>query len=318
LEEIGLSFPLPFQLKIVIGFLTLAIAAELISESAEKLSERFGQGFTGGIIVGLFTVLPETLFIIIAVLNGDNDVAIGSALGANVILFTFGIGLIGILHNLRWGRQGEINREYKIEEKYLLISNLALISVYVLGFLNVLISILMLIIYFLYVYERYKVYKSFKVSNRGRVRIRYFLYLTLGSLLIIIFGNEFIEGLNEVSKTFGISTSLISLILTPIAAELEEKLSSVRLVLKSPNNFTLAILSFIGSKIENTTILIAIIGLTSFNGIPIHVYYREFISTIITTFIALYVLLDRKMRLLESVTLILLYFLIITALVYIK
>ncbi|MEM4139360.1 MAG: hypothetical protein QW250_07495, partial [Sulfolobaceae archaeon] len=311
-------FNLPFQIELILGFITLAISAELISISAEKLSVKFGQGFTGGIIIGLVTALPETLFVIIAVLNNRDDVAIGSALGANVILFTFGIGMLGILYTIKWRKQAEISKEYKIEERYLLISNLALIIVYLVGFLNYLLSLAILIIYFSYVYERYKIYRSNIFSGNEekdknvKVGLKYFLMLTLGSLLIILSSEIFVEGLARASSLLDISAGLIALIITPIASELEEKISSFRLVLRSPNNFTIALLSFIGSKIENMTLLIGLVGLLSNNDfIPVRDYSKEFISAIITTFIALYVLIDRKIRFLESFLLVLSYFIII-------
>jgi len=304
---------LPLPIEFVIDFIALFLSAELIAVSAEALAGRLGKGFTGGIIVGFATALPETIFVLIATLAGKPDIAIGSALGANVILFTFGIGMVGILQILKWKKPGVITGEYKIEERYLLISNIALILLYLIGILNPITGAIIFALYFLYVWERYKAYKKFLMENEVKQvsMPKYIAFLTIGTILIVIFGHRFVYTIESLASAIGIDAALISLLISPIAAELAEKISSYRLVLRSPENFTLALLSFIGSKIENMTILIGIIGMFSFEGVIVREYPKEFISAIATTFLALYVLLDRKMRLIESVVITLLYFIIV-------
>lgn len=304
---------LPLPVEFVIDFIALFLSAELIAVSAEALAGRLGKGFTGGIVVGFATALPETIFVLIATLADKPDIAIGSALGANVILFTFGIGMVGILQILKWKKPGVITGEYKIEERYLLISNIALILLYLIGILNPITGAIIFALYFLYVWERYKAYKKFLMENEVKQvsMPKYIAFLTIGTILMVIFGHRFVYTIESLASTIGIDAALISLLISPIAAELAEKISSYRLVLHSPENFTLALLSFIGSKIENMTILIGIIGLFNFEGVIVREYPKEFISAIATTFLALYVLLDRKMRLIESVVITLLYFIIV-------
>lgn len=304
---------LPLPIEFIVDFMALFIAVELIAVSAENLAGRLGKGFTGGIVIGFATALPETLFVLIAVLAGKEDIAIGSALGANVVLFTFGIGMVGILQILKWKRPGIITGEYKIEEKYLLVSNIALILLYIVGILNPVTGIIIFSIYFLYVWERYRAYKKFLTENEVKQvpLIKYSVFLIIGSILMIIFGHRFVYTIEELSYIIGIDAALVSLLISPIAAELAEKISSYRLVLHSPENFTLALLIFIGSKIESMTILIGIIGMFSFEGLFVRDYSKEFISAILTTFLALYVLLDRKMRFVESIVITALYFVIV-------
>ena len=304
---------LPLPIEFVLDFVALFLSAELISLSAEGLANRLGKGFTGGIIVGLATALPETIFVLIATLANKPDIAIGSALGANVVLFTFGIGMVGILHILKWKKPGVITGEYKIEERHLLISNIALIILYLIGILNPITGVPIFVIYFLYVWERYKEYKKFLTENEvEQVSMpKYITFLLIGTLLIVIFGHRFVYTIEDMGHALGVDPALISLLISPIAAELGEKISAFRLVLHSPENFTLSLLSFIGSKIENMTILIGIIGMFNFEGVMVREYPKEFISAIMTTFLALYVLYDRKMRLIESVVVTLLYFIIV-------
>ena len=308
------EFPLlPLPVEFVIDLAALILSAELLANSAERLAGRLGKGFTGGIVLGLTTALPETLFVLVAVLSGKDDIAVGSALGANVVLFTFGIGMVGLLQVLKWKKSGVLTGDYKIEERYLLISNVALILVYVIGVLNPITGALILSLYFLYIWERYKAYKEFVAESEvERVPVlKHAVFLAIGTVLMIVFGHRFVFTIEEFSRVTGVDPALVSLLISPIAAELEEKISAYRLVLRSPDNFTIAMLSFIGSKIENMTVLIGIIGLFAIDGLAVRDYSKEFISAILTTFVALYVLLDRKLNLAESVAITALYFVIV-------
>jgi cation:H+ antiporter len=311
-------FPIYFEFPIDI--IALIIAADLIANSAESLSKRFGEGLTGGIIIGFMTTLPETIFVIVATLSGKPDIALGSALGGNIILFTLGIGILGILYILKWKKPGTLNIEYKVEEKYLLLSNFALASILLIGFINIYIGLGLLIVYFLYAFERYRAYR--KLIELEYIKpiplLRSTLYLTLGCILMLIFTERFIKVIEDLSLSLGLPASLISLIITPIISEFEEKLSSFKLILNSSENFTLALLSFIGSKIQNMTILVGFIGIFNQGDLSINRYYEEFLVTIIVTFIALYVLFDRKMGIIESILLIISYFTIIFLLILIS
>jgi hypothetical protein len=64
-------------------------SAALISEGAHELERSFGQGIVGGMILGLIETLPETAVVAFSASYGDVGVALGTALGGNVFLFTF-------------------------------------------------------------------------------------------------------------------------------------------------------------------------------------------------------------------------------------
>ena len=87
------------------------------------------QGISGGIVMSLLTALPGTIFVIIASISGHYDIALGSAIGGNVILFTLSIGLVGIIYKLKWGTNLIISEEYKVENTFLFLSTLAIILV---------------------------------------------------------------------------------------------------------------------------------------------------------------------------------------------
>src|SRR5271154_5038266 len=118
---------------VVIGF---ALAAEFIAIGTEKIEPLIGQGMAGGVVLGLIGALPETIFVVIATLKGSYTIALGSALGGNIILFTLGIGIIGIVYTLKWKRPIQMKEDYEIEVRFLLFSTLVLIVLLVYGTLN--------------------------------------------------------------------------------------------------------------------------------------------------------------------------------------
>ncbi|MBW9141978.1 MAG: sodium:calcium antiporter, partial [Candidatus Aramenus sp.] len=104
----------------------------------------------------------------------------------------------------------------------------------------------------------------------------------------------------------GVPPVWLSLVLTPIASEMEEKVSAIRLATSHAEGGSLAIVSFIGSKIENATVLLALIGI--FTDFDLHPALPEVISALIANVIGVVTLLDGKLGAKESVMLIVLYF----------
>lgn len=101
---------------------------------------------------------------------------------------------------------------------------------------------------------------------------------------------------------FNVPAIWLSLLIAPIAGELEEKISAFRLIQMSKDGGSLSILSFVGSKIENATVLLGIIGL--FTDYKLQVALPEYISALVANIIAIYVLFDKRLRTIESTILI--------------
>ena len=294
--------------EIVITFAFLAISAELIARGTEKLEKFMGQGMAGGIIMGLLTALPETIFVIVAVLRNEPYVALGSAIGGNVLLFTFGIGFLGLYFYLKWRRNLVIQEEYVIEHKFLIITTIALALVILYGRINLFTAIPLLAIY-LY-YASYRV-RKFTKENRNvdeKEILKASIYLVFGTILLVIFSEPFVDQIVLLSEQIGIPAIWLALIIAPLAGELEETISAIRLAHTSANGGSLAIFDFVGSKIENATVLLAIIGF--FSDISIMPGLTELIATIIANIIAILILMDKKLGVKESLSLLFLYFLI--------
>ncbi|ADX82367.1 sodium:calcium antiporter [Sulfolobus islandicus] len=291
-----------FWLEFFVIFIAIFVSAELLAKGADELEDFLGQGITGGIILGFLTALPETIFVIVASLEGSFDVALGSAIGGNVLLFTLGIGLVGLFYALKWRSTLQISSEYSVENVFLIISSVAMLLVLIYGKLDIISGLLLILIYIIYV-----VYRVIKFRGEGGSRkegnlVKPIIFIIAGGILLVVFSHYFVDYINEISTMFNVPAIWLSLLIAPIAGELEEKISAFRLIQMSKDGGSLSILSFVGSKIENATVLLGIIGL--FTDYKLQVALPEYISALVANIIAIYVLFDNRLRTIESTILI--------------
>jgi len=291
-----------FWLEFFVIFIAIFVSAELLAKGADELEDFLGQGITGGIILGFLTALPETIFVIVASLEGSFDVALGSAIGGNVLLFTLGIGLVGLLYALKWRSTLQISSEYSVENVFLIISSVAMLLVLIYGKLDIISALLLILIYIIYVVYRVIKFRGERGSRKEGNLVKPIIFIIAGGILLVVFSHYFVDYINEIATIFNVPAIWLSLLIAPIAGELEEKISAFRLIQMSKDGGSLSILSFVGSKIENATVLLGIIGL--FTDYKLQVALPEYISALVANIIAIYVLFDKRLRTIESTILI--------------
>jgi cation:H+ antiporter len=112
----------------------------------------------------------------------------------------------------------------------------------------------------------------------------------VGIVGILIGAEPFIHSLEGFSVDIGISAIVLSVIISPIAGEMPEKLSLMILARKGAHGASIAISNVLGSKILNNTLLLAIAvfgaiyhgGLYTTIGANILLSYQMVLVTIIT------------------------------------
>jgi cation:H+ antiporter len=120
-----------------------------------------------------------------------------------------------------------------------------------------------------------KVKEDFQDISKAHKRqlIKALLIFSAGIVGILIGAEPFIHSLKGVSIDIGISAIVLSVIISPIAGEMPEKLSLMVLARKGAHGASIAISNVLGSKILNNTLLLAI---AVFGAI----YHGGFLSTI--------------------------------------
>ena len=127
-----------------------------------------------------------------------------------------------------------------------------------------------------------------KAHNRRLIKA--LLIFMAGIVGILIGAEPFIHSLEGFSVDIGISAIVLSVIISPIAGEMPEKLSLMILARKGAHGASIAISNVLGSKILNNTLLLAIAvlgaiyhgGLYTTIGANILLSYQMVLVTIIT------------------------------------
>ena len=92
--------------ELFLMLIVILIAAEVFTNALEHLGEKLGisEGVTGSLFAAVGTALPETMVPLLALLAGTQNVAtneeigVGSILGAPLMLATLSLSQIGRAH----------------------------------------------------------------------------------------------------------------------------------------------------------------------------------------------------------------------------
>ena len=311
--------PLVTDILIMAGLLVVfGIAAEFISKGTEKFEDVMGQGMAGGVILGLMAALPETIFVIIAVAEGAYAVAVGTALGGNIILFTLGIGLVAVAYFAKWKKGITMKEDYHIEIAFLIAATLALLILLVYGRLDAASGVLLILLYVSYVVYRYtkvhsRIMRHVATEKGRREFLEGVLLMAIGSAIVVLFSSAFIATIIGIAGTAGIAAVWLALVIAPIASDFEEQLAAYRLTQRSQRGGSTAIVSFIGGKLENNTVLLGIIGIFAASPVYIGFAAPELIAVMVINTIAITILSRGRLTYMQGAVLILLYFATITA-----
>lgn len=302
------------EILVMVGLLVIfGVAAEFIARGTEKMETLLGQGMAGGVILGFMSALPETIFVIVASLSGYYAVAVATALGGNVLLFTLGIGLIGVAYFSKWKTDVVLKEDYHVDIAFLILSTFALLLLLVYGKLDAVSGILLFLIYAVYIAYRYLQAHSRLMMHIGTRRGRIILFeglvfMLIGVGMIALVSGYFIKDIINVAGILAIPAIWLALIIAPMAADLEELISAYKLSRRTPGGGSTAIVGFIGSKLENNTILVGIIGLLAVAPVYLGSVAPEFIAVMIINAIAISLLSRGRFTYPQGVALIAFYF----------
>jgi len=252
--------------EFIVLLLIIAGAAILLSFGAEILAERYGANFTGSIVLGLITTMPEYMFVIWAAIKGEYHMAVGSAIGACVILVTLGYGLVLIVATTRLSRKPvpvvELSRTTEIDAWYLGGTALvALILAWEGGGLDLKDGILLMLLFGGYMYQLGRHASQFSAAAEHkpgrRQMIKAIVFLVIGALIIFFLTERFVDSMIAIADWMGISRFAIALILGPIASEMPEKLTAYFTVHRDGKLAEISICNFLGSKVNHNSLLLA-------------------------------------------------------------
>lgn len=233
--------------SLLLILMSCSIFVNAVEQAGEKLN--LHQGIIGSILAAVGTALPETIIPIIAILftSGPNahDIGIGAIAGAPFMLGTlafFVTGLSVIVYTLLGKRKITMNADPSLVVKdllfFIIVYGIAVLTTFVhhKG-LRIVIAVFLLLSYGIYL----KITIDKVSEQNGVIEDLYFMrflklpenlfwifaQLFLGLFMIILGAHMFIGYVEKLSIAFGVAPLILSIIITPIATELPEKVNSV-------------------------------------------------------------------------------------------
>lgn len=267
-------------LFLVLSLVFILGACMIFANGVEWLGKllNLSQGATGSILAAVGTALPETIIPIIAIIfstsASSHEIGIGAIAGAPFMLSTLAFFVTGIavLVFAKSGKRGiKITADTSTMERdltfFLLVYGVAILTTFVrdILILRYAVAVGLVIAYGVYIkltlgeedsesHELDPLYfhKFFKLKpNRGTVALQ----ITLSLIGIVLGAHEFVHYTGEVSAAAGLSALVLSMIITPIATELPEKMNSVIWI--SQKKDTLALGNITGAMVFQSCIPVA-------------------------------------------------------------
>ncbi len=316
---------------LLLGWLgELIFASWLLSDGAEHLAERWGGRFVGRTLLSVATTLPEIGIVVAAAKNGSYSIAIGSALGSNLFMMTFGLAIMLIIATTRLSKapQKFIDvKEFGLDKIFLIMTAVAGAVMFINGY-DVMDGIVFAGLFAVYLGFAFREMKKEKKTiplesnlheNHSQIKskkhfTRAMILFVAGTIGIFIGAEPFVHALEGVSVDLGVSVVMLAVIVSPIAGEMPEKISMIFLARKGAGGASIAVANVLGSKILNNTLLlsVAVFAAMSYKGFAAKIpnttiLENQMILVTVITIIALIPMFKNKMGLKSGIMLLVLY-----------
>jgi cation:H+ antiporter len=307
----------------------LIFASWLLSDGAEHLAERWGGRFVGRTLLSVATTLPEIGIVVAAAKDGSYGTAIGSALGSNLFMMTFGLAIMLIIATTRLSKapQKFIDvKEFGLDKIFLVITAVVGALLFIDGFdiTDGIIFAGLFTVYLAFAFREMKKEKKMtplvkdlhdEAQTKPKKHFARSMFLFIAGTVGIFVGAEpFVHALEGVSVDLGVSVVILAVIVSPIAGEMPEKISMILLARKGANGASIAVANVLGSKILNNTLLlsVAVFAAISYRGLTTKIpntplLENQMILVTVITIVALVPMFKNKLGLKSGMMLLVLY-----------
>jgi cation:H+ antiporter len=258
-----------YALQLLFLLSAILCACLVFANAIENLGNKLNLGneITGSILAAVGTALPETIVPLVAVYmaaqgqeNGaKHGIAIGSIIGAPFLLSTLALFLIGLTMLIHRRKRRSLNlavnhTHVKRDIYYfLVIFIIALSASHGSPIFKIAAATLLGLGYALYVFQTIRAHDSNIAAHEEalspelylkRLKLPDNLFFILvqciiGLVAIVFFAEKFVHALESAATLWDISPLILSLIITPIATELPEKVNSCVWVSESKDSLAM-------------------------------------------------------------------------------
>ncbi|PCJ38691.1 MAG: calcium/sodium antiporter [Alphaproteobacteria bacterium] len=252
--------------EVIAGLILLTWGADRFVDGAAAAARKFGVSslVVGLTILALGTSAPEILVSGLSAFRGEPDLAIGNAIGSNVVNIGLVLGVVALIRPIQLS-SATVRREMAM----LLAVSLLVVSLFLDRYLSridslILLSSLVLVIFWM-------IQIGFRSSTNDPIAAEYeaeipqydnikitlfWLFIGLSALL---FGAELlVDGAIDFARLMGVSEVVIGIVLVAFGTSLPELAVSIVSVMKREYGMVLG--NIIGSNIFNS---LAVIGITA-------------------------------------------------------
>lgn len=254
-------------LAVLAGLVALAWSSDRLVVGAAALAESLSVSplLVGVTIVALGTAAPELLVSALASWEGRSGLAIGNAMGSNIINFGLVLGAVAVVRPMIVS-SGIIRREYLILLAVTGLTLLLLIS----GQLTRLdgwILLLVLVGYLVWLYQASKgdpehpdpvLAASTAELPEPMARGRALFWLITGLVVLLISARAVVWGAVVIAESLGVSDLVIGVTVIALGTSLPELAATLAAALR--NQFDIAMGNLVGSNIFN---LLGVLGLAA-------------------------------------------------------
>ena len=278
-------------LILALAFLIILAGAELFTNGVEWFGRKLGlaEGAVGSVLAAVGTALPETTIPIVAILFSSgahsNEVGLGAILGAPFMLATLAMFVTGaaVLWQARRREAGDV---MPIDGAVLRIDLLWFFGMYGLAIAAALVlpveptwpkaivALVLLAAYGRYVAQHFAMDAAAELEDLAPLRLHRLdrgaqraepreprlrivsVQVMLAVACIVVGAVVFVEAVDQLARSIGISEVLLALVIAPIATELPEKLNSVIWIRQGKD--TLALGNITGAMVFQSAIPVSV------------------------------------------------------------
>lgn len=260
--------------EVIIGLVLLTWGADRFVDGAAAAARKFGMSplLVGLTILALGTSAPEILVSALSAYRGEPDLAIGNALGSNIVNIGLVLGFVALIRPIELS-SATVRREMAT----LLAVSLLVVALFLDADLSridgaILLGALVLVIFWM-------IKIGFRSSDDDPIVAEYeaeipkfknmnitLFWLVIGLVTLLVGAELLVSGAIDVARMMGVSEVVIGIVLVAFGTSLPELAVSISAVLKGEYGMVLG--NIIGSNIFNSLAVVGIAGVIAPSVLP--------------------------------------------------
>jgi len=277
--------------KLIIGLFLAIKGADILISSSIGLGRKFkvSDFFTGLLIVGFGTSVPELLVSVDAVLNNSANLSVGNILGSNIANILLVFCAVGFVNNIK------IKDVAPFDMLFHLSMHVIFYLIFNFSTFGKKFGVLFIILFLFYIFLSLRVSKDKKqIDNTDendffssfafRKPIFFSLPILIISIALTLFGVDLaVNSAVFISKKLNIPDSFIGLSLIAIGTSLPELVTSISAAKRG--NYQIIFGNIIGSNIYNLLFILGVSSLFKFFGYNFYILKTDVLILLITVFV---------------------------------